>query len=618
MARNGYVCIIIILFFILFQSEASVAENSNINSSGQSGLNDCYSANTLGFTRMVFVVSGKFAYDPNLVPSNLRYRDFNQTDSYSPFSVLYALNPALAFGITDFLDMSLVQPFYMDILEGRSPEGGAGDLKFSLKCRVPGNKPRVVEGALLSQLTFGNGHRSKGFFPRQGYYIPKTSEEENSSPATDVSFFTARKPTWTWSLLGTVGRGRFFFHTNIGICLTFDNALDNALNAAAGLEFHPADWLSLFMDLYAAPRIQNLVDGIGVADDPFHISPGVTFRSPGGALLSIGGSWKLSSNKEFLYQYRTGEMQVAVRPEPLWQLFVQIGWSGSIVPRDNDHDQLLNKDDKCPNQPEDADNFEDQDGCPDPDNDQDGILDGVDSCRNLPEDIDGFKDEDGCPDPDNDEDFVPDSIDQCPDIAEDRDGFQDEDGCPDPDNDNDGVADSSDKCMGAAEDRDGFEDDDGCPDIDNDGDAIPDSSDLCPDSPGTAENQGCAGPREKAKEIKYGRLILSGVAFEGGTADLTSGSDVDLDRVYQSLVDWPDVTIELQVHTDNSADPQESMTLSQQRAEVIRGYLLNKGIEASRVTATGKGSSDPIADNGTIQGRRLNNRVEIHRTDHTN
>jgi outer membrane protein OmpA-like peptidoglycan-associated protein len=308
-------------------------------------------------------------------------------------------------------------------------------------------------------------------------------------------------------------------------------------------------------------------------------------------------------------------MNVAIRPEPLWQLFVQVGWNGAFIPRDNDRDQVLNKVDNCPDDPEDLDNFEDQDGCPDLDNDNDGIPDDRDSCRNEPEDKDGFRDEDGCPDNDNDDDFVPDSLDQCSDVPEDRDGFADEDGCPDFDNDDDGVPDSSDKCMGSSEDHDGFEDDDGCPDLDNDKDAVPDSIDQCPDSAGTPEAQGCPGTKEKSKEITYGRLILSGVAFEGGTADLTPGSTADLDRVYQSLVDWPDVTIELQVHTDNTVSSEASFRLSQERADVIRKYLLAKGISSSRISAVGKGSSDPIADNSSIQGRRLNNRVEIHRND---
>ncbi len=68
------------------------------------------------------------------------------------------------------------------------------------------------------------------------------------------------------------------------------------------------------------------------------------------------------------------------------------------VPPDTDGDGLLNDVDKCPDQPEDFDSFEDEDGCPDPDNDKDGILDPDDKCPLEPETINQVEDEDGCPD----------------------------------------------------------------------------------------------------------------------------------------------------------------------------------------------------------------------------
>jgi outer membrane protein OmpA-like peptidoglycan-associated protein len=65
---------------------------------------------------------------------------------------------------------------------------------------------------------------------------------------------------------------------------------------------------------------------------------------------------------------------------------------------DRDGDGIPDDVDKCPDEPEDKDGFEDEDGCPDPDNDKDGIPDVVDKCPNEPETVNGFQDEDGCPD----------------------------------------------------------------------------------------------------------------------------------------------------------------------------------------------------------------------------
>ena len=86
----------------------------------------------------------------------------------------------------------------------------------------------------------------------------------------------------------------------------------------------------------------------------------------------------------------------------------------------------------------------------DPDRDKDGIPNEKDKCPDDPEDKDGFQDEDGCPDLDNDGDGLADKIDKCPNEAEDKDGFQDEDGCPDLDNDGDGIPDKDDKCPNEA------------------------------------------------------------------------------------------------------------------------------------------------------------------------
>jgi outer membrane protein OmpA-like peptidoglycan-associated protein len=72
--------------------------------------------------------------------------------------------------------------------------------------------------------------------------------------------------------------------------------------------------------------------------------------------------------------------------------------SASTPPQDRDGDGIADDVDKCPDDPEDKDGFEDEDGCPDPDNDQDGIADAKDACPNDPETVNGFQDEDGCPD----------------------------------------------------------------------------------------------------------------------------------------------------------------------------------------------------------------------------
>ena len=114
---------------------------------------------------------------------------------------------------------------------------------------------------------------------------------------------------------------------------------------------------------------------------------------------------------------------------PLVRAYVGLGYAPDY--RDRDHDGIPDVYDRCPDEPEDFDGFQDADGCPDPDNDGDGIPDVLDKCPNEPEDFDGFEDNDGCPDPDNDHDGIPDVKDKCPNQPETYNNFKDDDGCPD-------------------------------------------------------------------------------------------------------------------------------------------------------------------------------------------
>ncbi len=246
------------------------------------------------------------------------------------------------------------------------------------------------------------------------------------------------------------------------------------------------------------------------------------------------------------------------------------------------------------------------------DSDGDGILDDVDVCPEAAEDMDGWQDTDGCPDLDNDSDGVPDAVDGCPNDPEDRDGFRDEDGCPDPDNDGDGVLDVNDKCPDQAEDPDGFQDQDGCPEADNDGDGVNDAADLCPDTPAGVKvgADGCP----QAAEIKAA-MVLKGVRFKTGSAQLDPSSVTVLEEVAASLKAWPMVKVEVQGHTDNVGAAEANRNLSAQRAESVREYLIGAGVEPERMTAVGYGEDLPVADNTTDAGRQANRRVELVRTD---
>ncbi len=250
------------------------------------------------------------------------------------------------------------------------------------------------------------------------------------------------------------------------------------------------------------------------------------------------------------------------------------------VARDPDGDGIANDEDSCPNKPEDFDDFEDEDGCPDEDNDGDGILDVDDKCPKRAEDMDGFQDKNGCPDVDNDEDGIRDKNDKCPDEAEDIDEFEDKDGCPDPDNDGDGVPDAKDQCDGELETDNGYKDGDGCPD-------------------------------EVPKEVKKFTGVIKGITFETNKAVIRRSSESMLNKALKVLKDFPEVRMEVQGHTDSQGDDASNMDLSQRRAEAVVAWFVERGIDASRFVAKGYGETQPIADNKTSPGRSRNRRVEF-------
>lgn len=218
---------------------------------------------------------------------------------------------------------------------------------------------------------------------------------------------------------------------------------------------------------------------------------------------------------------------------------------------------------------------------------------------------------------DRDKDGIPDDLDLCPDEPEDGKEPDPNDGCPAPsDRDGDGIPDDVDECPDEPEDMDGIADHDGCPEDDFDTDGIPDVEDACPREPGAPsadpKQNGC--PKfirriEGSTEIQ----ILKKVEFATNSARLLPQSFPILDEVLALLKANPDVKkVGVQGHTDNRGGRDLNIRLSQSRAESVMNYLVSKGIEASRLTATGYAFDKPIDTNDTDEGRQRNRRVEFH------
>ena len=92
---------------------------------------------------------------------------------------------------------------------------------------------------------------------------------------------------------------------------------------------------------------------------------------------------------------------------------------------------------------------------------------------------------------------------------------------------------------------------------------------------------------------------------------LSKTSVAVIDRLLDSLNANPKMKIEIAGHTDNSGDDQANMLLSQNRAEAIKSYLIQKGIKTDRLYAKGYGETEPVASNDTSEGRAFNRRTEV-------
>ncbi len=244
----------------------------------------------------------------------------------------------------------------------------------------------------------------------------------------------------------------------------------------------------------------------------------------------------------------------------------------------------------------------DTNGCevkPEPsDSDNDGVADDADHCPDTPAGV--AIDAMGCTvSGDNDGDGVSDVKDQCPKTSA---GVKvDSAGC-ESDSDGDGVADSQDRCdgtlAGVSVNATGCE-------SDTDGDGIADRLDQCPNS--------SAGEKVDSKGCKLEeKIVLKGVTFANGSAELIGDSERVLSDVASTLLRHPELHIELAGYTDNRGAVSFNVGLSQRRAEAVRDYLINQGISRSNMIAKGYGPENPVADNNTKSGRAENRRVEMH------
>jgi outer membrane protein OmpA-like peptidoglycan-associated protein len=111
-----------------------------------------------------------------------------------------------------------------------------------------------------------------------------------------------------------------------------------------------------------------------------------------------------------------------------------------------------------------------------------------------------------------------------------------------------------------------------------------------------------------------GAIVLGGIVFTEGKATIEPQSEQTLIEAFIAMKTNPGIRAEIRGYTDNAGQASANKTLSQRRAESVRAWLVQNGIEPNRITARGFGPEYPIGDNRTAEGRSKNRRIEFFRT----
>lgn len=163
---------------------------------------------------------------------------------------------------------------------------------------------------------------------------------------------------------------------------------------------------------------------------------------------------------------------------------------------------------------------------------------------------------------------------------------------------------------------------------DTDGDGLKDGEEVSQYKTNPLDKDTDKGSKEDGKEVaeksdpldpkddvmvmtEGAKLTLEGVLFDTAKATIKAESIPILEQAFTALQSNPNVKVRIVGHTDNVGSAASNLTLSRQRAESVMNWLINRGIAPERLSATGRGLTEPRATNNTPEGRQLNRRIDF-------
>jgi outer membrane protein OmpA-like peptidoglycan-associated protein len=162
----------------------------------------------------------------------------------------------------------------------------------------------------------------------------------------------------------------------------------------------------------------------------------------------------------------------------------------------------------------------------------------------------------------------------------------------------------------------------GCPQVcvdDRDGDGLSDPVDQCPDEPetrnGYQDGDGC--PDEVPPELGDLSGVMEGINFDTDKDSIKAASKPRIDKAVDVMKKYPALKVRISGHTDSQGPYRHNVDLSKRRAQSVKRYMVESGIDASRIETEGFGPDQPIDTNDTAEGRAKNRRIEFAITQDT-
>jgi outer membrane protein OmpA-like peptidoglycan-associated protein len=708
-------CAYLVLLTAASAAFASRDDVKLINRFGQVGLWHTHSAKTLNRYGLQVNFWGAYGEDSDFLQNAWYVDDDGEVyNARTDYFYTGKMNLSVGYGLTDFLDFSVMVPLYFD--EGppgvaedpESPSGeterGYGDVEVSMKFQYPPYPHReFFKMAYHGGFTIPSGLDNRGTYPRHNYYYDKNTSYFFTSGSPEVDM----KMLWTWDFRELSEEFPVLFHINYGLRWITEADLDHIFMFNAGLDIRPRDWLKIFVDYNAQPSFSSVErtrvvlerpgepdekDTLGFRHDPMRISPGLAFLTPGGFNFSAGAQISLANTDGQFFTSGNHLYETAVEPKA--QFVASLGWNGPVF--EEAEPELTGKAEPRVYSWPGAESiafgqslseaslyggsaeingtfdFVHPDSVPDAGTRQYSVsftpedtvhyasvfndisveVENVEtSVEHWPEATkitygDALEDSElrgGRASVEGEFFFV--NPDKAPDAGQkahtvrfmprdtvnytisDRDiTVEVEKAVPtihrwpeaEPIKENNTLGDVSFSGGDASvPGRFSFVNEntsltEGVRNYDMV--FTPDDSDNYTTVEGSIEVE-VEREAPRAQEIQRGAVVLEGVNFETGKAVLTSESYAILDRVVESLEDWPEIELRVEGHTDATGSRSLNQRLSYERAKAVVDYFISQGIAGSRLRAVGKGPDDPVKSNATAEGRAANRRVELHRID---